>query len=74
MSLRDRSKVKSTPIPEFEPSEKQVVMYYAKDDDLNRLYTVAYLEEETIDKIARRVVELMDQPRSKRMTVKGKKG
>jgi hypothetical protein len=61
MSFRDRTKIESTPIPEFEkPPVKQVIMYHANDEDPNRLYTLARLEDETIDRIARRVVEMLN--------------
>lgn len=52
---------------------KQVIMYYAKDDDPNRLYTIAYLEDVTVDRIAKRVVEMLDQRRSKVVDLTGKK-
>ncbi len=61
--MRNRVKIDDPPaVPEFSPAPpKQVIMYHVNDEDPNRLYTLARLEDETIDKIARRVVELMDE-------------
>lgn len=64
-----RNRIK-TPPPEFTPPPdvppKQVIMYHVNDEDPNRLYTLARLEDETIDKIARRVVDLMDERKGKK--------
>jgi hypothetical protein len=62
--MRPRSKINapSVPIPELtEP--KTVIMYDADEGKPDVLYQLARLEDATIDKIARRVVEMLDQRR-----------
>ncbi len=49
-----------------QPPPKQVIMYHANDEDPNRLYTLARLEDETIDRIADRVIAKLDERKGKR--------
>lgn len=53
-----------TPAPVLQ--RKQVIMYFTDDDEPDRLFTIARLEDSTVDKIARRVVELLDERKGKK--------
>jgi hypothetical protein len=59
--------------PEFITPPKQVIMYHVNDEDPNRLYTLARLEDATIDKIADRVIAKLDVRREKVVDLVGKK-
>jgi hypothetical protein len=60
MRLRHKIDVPSVTMPEFvEP--KQSIMYWTEDGEPDHLYTVAYLQDSTVDRIAKRVVELIAQ-------------
>lgn len=57
--------LKAATAPDPSPP-KQFIMYDSDDVDQSRLYTLARLEDATIDKIAQRVVELMDERKAKK--------
>jgi hypothetical protein len=65
MRSRHKIDVPSVTLPEFvEP--KQSIMYWTEDGNPDQLYTVAYLQDSTIERIARRVVDLLAEQKGKK--------
>jgi hypothetical protein len=71
--VRSRTKHNADLTIEGPATPKTVIMYDADEGKPDVLYQLARLEEATIDKIARRVVEMLDQRREAVVDLKRKK-
>lgn len=63
--MRGRAKTTEVITPQM-VAPKQFIMYDVDEEEPSRLWTVARLEDATVDKIARRVVELLAEQKGKK--------